>query len=90
MRRLHILVAPEHAPPHDEKTHPVAGVAVIVAESAWFAMQTLVQLIVPVPFVIVPLPDKVEMESALRGTTGVDVAEASPVPARFVAVTVNV
>ena len=90
MRRLHVLVAPAQAPPHDEKTHPVAGLAVMVAESAWLAVQTLAQLIVPVPFVTVPLPEKVEMESVWPCTTGVDARDAVPVPARFVAATVNV
>jgi hypothetical protein len=37
---------------------------VIVAESAWLAVQTLAQLIVPVLFVTVPLPEKVEIVSA--------------------------
>ena len=48
------------------------------------------QLIVPVLFVTVPLPEKVEMVRANPGTTGADALDALPVPARFVAVTVNV
>lgn len=54
------------------------------------AVQTLVQLIFPVLFVMVPLPEKVEIVSANPGVTSADGLDVAPAPVLFVAVTVNV
>ena len=70
MRRLHVLVAPEHAPPHDEKTQPLAGVAVNVTESYKPALQTLEQLRPLGALPTVPLPENGEIES-VYGTKSV-------------------
>ena len=47
------------------------------------------QLIVPVLFVTVPLPEKVEMVKVFPGVMGVDGFDEPLVPAELVAVTVN-
>jgi hypothetical protein len=67
---LQTLVAPEHAPPHDEKTQPLAGVAVNVIESYMPALQILEQLRpLGVPKTV-PSPENVAIES-VYGTKSV-------------------
>ena len=59
----------------------------IVAVSAWFPKHTLVQLIVPVAFVTVPLPENVEIVRVRPGVIGVVEFDETLVPAPVVAVT---